>query len=102
MATPRAQPPQRAFHENADRHLTAIAVAPSLRRRQRGGEQMGQPNLRVGIIAGVMISLTSAVAASRVSDSPLLAFGEVAIVGLLCTLLAVGLVAYGRRGTGAS
>ena len=61
---------------------------------------MGQRSLRLGVVAGVMISLTSAAAASRASDSPLLAFVEVAIVGLLCTLLAVGLIAYGRRRTG--
>lgn len=61
---------------------------------------MARRSLRPGAVAGVMISLTSAAAASRVSDSPLLAFVEVAAVGLICTLLAVGLIAYGRRRSG--
>lgn len=61
---------------------------------------MGKRSLRPGVVAGVMISVSAAAAASRGSDSPLPAFVEVAIVGLLCTLLAVGLIAYGRRRTG--
>jgi hypothetical protein len=54
-------------------------------------------NVRLGVIGGVIVSVTAAVSSSRVSDTPLLAFAETAVVGLACTLLAVGLIALGRR-----
>jgi hypothetical protein len=82
----------------ADWHLTVTAQAPRLATTgSSAGGRMGQRSLRPGVVAGVIISLTAAAAASRGSDSPLVAFVEVGSVGLLCTLLAVGVIAYGRR-----
>lgn len=54
---------------------------------------MQSSKVRLAAVAGIMVSVSTAVSASLGSDTPVAAFLEVVLVGLVCTFLAIRLSA---------